>query len=217
MKKIFNFTRLHSVYLEALNSFDKTLVFESQVGRGRFLFMMFLSDEEDMESKDMLFLFLRNTNRILKIKTYGNHKKGKFEVYLKDEEQNYITEELQLNETGKTFDFDRFLDQLNCSIPLTIPVEEKINKIRANRNIIRELNVVDEADKTVLIGDKKLPVGSKPRDKTLRKLYLYTDGAEKDIALLIELLKKANRTVAWTTEDRRGDAADIRAIINQLN
>ncbi|ALP38218.1 hypothetical protein ASL14_20620 [Paenibacillus sp. IHB B 3084] len=49
----------------------------------------------------------------------------------------------------------------------------------------------------------KLPENKKPQDKTLRKLYVYTDGAVEDIAELIQLLKKFNMTVAWTTKDKK--------------
>ena len=61
-----------------------------------------------------------------------------------------------------------------------------------------------------------LSVGN-PRDKTLRKLYLYTDADPKDIDVLITLLKKFNRTVAWTTEDNNSKAADIHKLISKLS
>lgn len=49
----------------------------------------------------------------------------------------------------------------------------------------------------------RLPESKKPQDKTLRKLYVYTDGNVEDIAELIQLLKKFNMTVAWTTKDKK--------------
>lgn len=57
----------------------------------------------------------------------------------------------------------------------------------------------------------------KPQDKTLRKLYLYTDADVKDIDELIKLLKKFNRTVAWTTEDNNHKSANIRDLICALS
>lgn len=49
----------------------------------------------------------------------------------------------------------------------------------------------------------------KPQDRTLRKLYMYTEER-------IKKLKKANVTVAWTTEDQRFKAVDINAMINSI-
>ena len=49
----FDFSGLNNMYISALESLDKALAFDLKVGKGRFLFMMFLS-EEDKESKDML-------------------------------------------------------------------------------------------------------------------------------------------------------------------
>lgn len=75
----FNFNRLQNLYIATLHSFDKAMAFDIEIGRGRFLFMMYLSDE-DKESKDMLFVYMRNTRILRKIKMYGNHKKGDFKV-----------------------------------------------------------------------------------------------------------------------------------------
>lgn len=210
----FNFSQLKDIYFDALKSEDKTLIFESHIGKGRFLFMMFLS-KEDRESRDKLFIYLRNINRILSLIMYGSHKQGVFNVYIKDDTKKMLIEELQLTPSGESFDFENFLYQLNNSIPTSMPMEVKINKLRQNCDTIRSLNVIDEADKTVLIGERKLTKG-KPQDKTLRKLYMYTDGDPQDIALLIELLKKANMTVAWTSSSKSADVSKIRAMINNL-
>ncbi|MNC40122.1 hypothetical protein D3C75_888130 [compost metagenome] len=212
----FNFSELNNVYLEALLSDDKTLIFETHVGKGSFLFMMFLSDE-DNDSKDRLFIYLRNTKYILNVKMYGNHTKGKFEVYITDHVQNKLIEELQLTSNGDPFGFVRFLEQLNNSFPQTIDHNNKVAELRKNKSIISSLNVVDEADKTILIGEVRLPKNKKPQDKTLRKLYMYTDGAVQDIAQLILLLKKFNMTVAWTNVDKQNSTMNVRTLLNKLN
>lgn len=211
----FNFERLQNLYITTLKSYDKAMAFDMQVGRGRFLFMMYLSDE-DKDSKDMLFIYMRNTQILRKLKMYGNHVKGTFEVYISKDLKEQFIQELQLIPNGRDFDFNRFLNQLNENIPLNISQGMKVQTLRNNRNLIRELNVIDEAEKTVLIGDKHLSVGT-PRDKTLRKLYLYTDANTEDIDELIKLLKKFNRTVAWTTEDNNIQPADIHRMITSLN
>lgn len=43
--------------------------------------------EEDIESKDKLFIYLRNTNVFITVKLYGNHKNGKFKIYLSESNQ----------------------------------------------------------------------------------------------------------------------------------
>ena len=183
----FNFNRLQNIYFATLNSDDKATAFDIQIGKGRFLFMMYLSDE-DKEAKDTLFIYMRNTKVLRKLKMYGSHKKGTFDVYISEKIQNEMTEELCLTHSGKPFDFEHFLEELNSNIPLEIRQETKIKTLRENRKIISSLDVVDEAKKTVLIGDKHLSVG-KPQDKTLRKLYLYTDADVKDIDELIKVVK----------------------------
>lgn len=210
----FNLNRLQNLYISALHSFDKSMAFDINIGRGRFLFMMFLS-EEDKESKDMLFVYMRNTRTLRKIKMYGNHVNGDFKVYINEEIKNSFVQELQLNPNGGNFDFIHFLNQLNENIPLEIPQDLKVRNLRNNSALIRQLNVIDESEKTVLIGDKRLSVGT-PNDKTLRKLYLYTNASSEDVTCLIKLLKKLNRTVAWTTEDNGYKAADIRKVICSL-
>ncbi|PEO07244.1 hypothetical protein CN562_28245 [Bacillus wiedmannii] len=209
----FNFTNLQGVYLEGLDSDDKMTAFEININKGRFVFIMFLS-EEDSARRDELYIHLRRINKIIKLKTYGNHLKGNFEVWIKEKEKEDIISELGLQKNGTTFDFKLFLEQLNDKIPNTIPKEEKITTIRANKGVISELGI-DENDKIILIGTKHLSIGT-PQDKTLRKLYLYTDSEVEIIEDFIERLKETNSTVAWTTEDKRKDAPDIRNLINGL-
>lgn len=216
MTVTFNFSELNNVYLEALSSDDKTLIFETHIGKGRLLFMMFLSDE-DKDSKDKLFIYLRNTKRLLNIKMYGNHSIGKFEVYITDQMQNKLIEELQLNSYTGSFDFMRFLEQLNNSFPQTINHNNKIAELRKNKNIISPLNIVDDTDRTILKCEVRLPKNKKPQDKTLRKLYVYTDGSVEDISELIQLLKKFNMTVAWTKEDKKNTTTNVKALLSKLN
>ena len=207
----YNFNELKNVYMEALHSYDKSVAFDINIGRGRLLILLFLSEADD---RDSLFVYLRNTNRMCKFKMYGSHKKGDFKVYISEEEQDYMIAELQLREKGDKFQFEQFLNQINHSIPQSISIDEKVKTLRNNRNIIRAI-AIDENDKTVLIGTKKLSQGE-PQDKTLRKLYMYTEGNPETVTDLIKKLKNANMTVAWTTEDQRYRAADINAMINGI-
>ena len=65
-----------------------------------------------------------------------------------------------------------------------------------------------ESLKSILVGPRRLTKGT-PRDKTLRKLYLYTDYDSDEVDRLIDYLKATNMTVAWTTPDKADKAADI--------
>jgi len=212
--KQFNFTNMKNVYSESLKN-DQTLIFEISVGRGRFLFMMFFS-EDDKESKDKLFIYLRNTKTIIKSKLYGSHKNGDFIIYINNTNRKKLINELQLKNGKGDFNFDNFLTELNSKIPNTLSIGTKIQKFRENWDVIKKLPVIDEKDRTILIGERRLPKTQKPKEKTLRKLYLYTNGSVGDISELIKLLKKANMTVAWTNEKTKNCVSDLRQIINKL-
>lgn len=207
----YNFIRLKNIYEEALRSYDKSVAFDVKIGRGRFLILMFLSEADE---RDSLFVYMRNTMVMRKLKMYGSHRNGDFKVYISDEVQMRMKAELQLKEENATFDFERFLNEVNNAIPQEITMSQKVKTLRDNRNIIRTVGI-DEIEKTVLIGTKVLSKG-KPQDRTLRKLYMYTEESETVITELIKNLKKANMTVAWTTEEQRFKAADINAMINRL-
>ncbi len=207
----YNFIRLKNIYEEALRSYDKSVAFDVKIGRGRFLILMFLSEADE---RDSLFVYMRNTMVMRKLKMYGSHRNGDFKVYISDEVQMRMKAELQLKKGNATFDFERFLNEVNNAIPQEITMSQKVKTLRDNRNIIRTVGI-DEIEKTVLIGTKVLSKG-KPQDRTLRKLYMYTEESETVITEFIKNLKKANMTVAWTTEEQRFKAADINAMINSL-
>jgi len=207
----YNFIRLKNIYEEALRSYDKSVAFDVKIGRGRFLILMFLSEADE---RDSLFVYMRNTMVMRKLKMYGSHRNGDFKVYISNEVQMRMKAELQLQEGNATFDFEQFLNEVNNAIPQEITMSQKVKTLRDNRNIIRTVGI-DEIEKTVLIGTKVLSKG-KPQDRTLRKLYMYTEESETVITELIKNLKKANMTVAWTTEEQRFKAADINAMINSL-
>lgn len=66
-----------------------------------------------------------------------------------------------------------------------------------------------------MIGEKRVSKGS-PQEKTLRKLYIHTEGSVDDISMLIKCLKAANMTVAWTTEDSGIRSAEVRELISRV-
>ncbi|MFM4707565.1 hypothetical protein [Aeromonas caviae] len=198
----FNLSGLAAIYNESLRRLESTLAFEIVHGRGRFVFMMFFS-QEDKESKDRLFVQLRNTQVFLELKAYGSHRNGDFIIYFKEEDKEAIINELMLDGGVREFSFERFLEELNRQIPNELPLQTKLDKIRevwpqVGPNL---MNVVEDADKTNLIGIKKLPEGKNPKDKTLRKLYIHTNGSAEVISNLIEALRAARVTLAWTNRD----------------
>jgi hypothetical protein len=219
MKIEFNLSGLKDIYLEALKRSEPTLAFEVLNGRGRFLFLMFFS-QEDKESKDRLFVLLRNTQMFLKLKAYGSHRKGDFLIYFQDHDQQAIVRELDLSQGDSKFDFTKFLEQLNASLPSTLSLQNKINKVREVwpqvKNDLQE--VIDESDKNILIGIKRLPMGHNPKEKTLRKLYIYTNGSSQVISQLISVLKSVRITLVWTNNPNIASKSidEVMKMVNSL-
>lgn len=199
---------LTDIFIESNRKEEPTLVFEIKNGKGRFLFMMFF-DYEDETSKDYVFIFMKNISKMLKLKLYGNHEKGQFYIYLSGWMKDLFKKELLIetnNPAQNLFEFDRFFNDLNLAIPKTLSLSQKIYELKNSWNEVKKnlpKDIIDDEDKTILIGDVKLPPNKRPQEKTLRKLYLYADGNPEDIAELINRLKSLNRTVAWTNDINR--------------
>jgi hypothetical protein len=221
MKTIFNFSSLSSVYHEAFEGERPTVVFEIEHGVGRFVFMIFCS-EEDKGYTDDLFLYLARTNVLIPLKMYGNHSKGDFKVYLEEKEERYIRDELNIQPGTSPFILSEFLNKLNLLIPKTLPLPNVIGTMKRHRTLFETNAVlktkidVSEASKIYLIGPKRLASGKKPQEKTLRKLYLYVDADPHTITEFINALKKAGRTVAWT-DDKSKIKRGIREMIANIN
>jgi len=200
----FNFSRLKNIYSDAWSKKDPTIAFEIRLGAGCFVFMIFLS-KEDSDKNDRLFIYFRNIETLHQIKLYGYHLGGSFDAYISKKEEDLIRQELQLQGGGNPFNFNAFLNELNDNIPQFLPPTVKGETLRNTWNYIRDdmKNIIDDADKTILIGLKRLPEESKPRDKTLRKLYLYINGHDNDISDFIEAIKERNITLAWTNDPTR--------------
>lgn len=219
MSDPFNLTGLAPLYNEAFERDERTLAFEVKNGRGRFLFLMFF-DENDTDTNDQLFIYLRNIKYMLRIKLYGNHDGGQFDLYVKPWQEDKIKKELGIENGGSAspFKIEHFLHSLNASFPTSLPLTQKIETLRENwKNIRPDLpnRIVKDEDKTVLIGEKLVTNGY-PQEKTLRKLYIHTEGNAEDISTLIRCLKAANMTVAWTTEDNGIKSTEIRDLINRV-
>ena len=211
MGERYDLSGLKDIFNEAIQRNEPTIVFEINNGRGKFLFMMFF-DSQDESTKDQLFIFMRNTRKMVKLKMYGNHYQGQFYLYLADYVKELFKNELLLDsaDSNSKFDFDSFFNSMNYSIPRSLPLQAKITKIRESWGDVSDKlpkEIVDENEKTILIGDKSLPDGQKPRERTLRKLYLYADGNADDITNFISKLKRLNRTVAWTSDIKKLDFA----------
>lgn len=223
MALAFNLSGINSVYVAARQNDRQTIVFEVCNGRGIFVFMMFFSEEDT--SKDELFLYLARTRRMIKLKMYGRHEideshRNSFVVYLNDANQKFIREELGLEpgSGGIAFDFDRFLAALNADIPQQLNLAELQANCKIYITAFRDpalRHVVDDQKKIYLIGPKKLPPEQNPREKTLRKLYLYVDADVDVLEQFIAELKKRRMTLAWTDEPERA-TKDIRQLLSQM-
>ncbi|WP_433704171.1 hypothetical protein [Paraburkholderia sacchari] len=188
-----------AVWFEALDQDEPTVAFEIRNGRGRFLFMMFF-DPEDEKTKDKLLVFLQSTRYMLKLKLYGAHDRGDFRIFLEDWQVEKIKRELQLEGgEGPAFDIAKFLDVLNASIPRSVPLSTKVKLLRENRGAYQDdlADILDFHKRTELIGERQLPPEKKPRERTLRKLYLYSAQSPEDVAAYIVDLKRRNCTVCW--------------------
>ncbi|WP_432355638.1 hypothetical protein [Sporosarcina sp. A2] len=211
-KDRFNLTNMFNIYKQAEEE-TKTIIFESHIGSGRFLVMSFFTDDDE-STKDIIFLYLRNTNVFVKTKLYGNHAKGDFYIYPNEDTKSKLIAELQLREGSGGFSFTTFMEQFNKSIPESISSDLKVNLIKNNNDIINQTGAIDEADKIYLLTIKRLNSGV-PQDKTLRKLYMYTENKSVDIDSLIKILKKVNYTAVWGRTKPQNDF-NIQSWINTL-
>lgn len=211
MGEPFDFSRINNIYVAARQNDRQTVVLEVLNGRGIFVFMMFFSDDD--ESYDQLFLYLARTARMIPLKMYGRHnvyepEKNKFVVYLSPQDKEYIRDELGLEGGGRAFDFDGFLKALNEGIPQELTFADLQANCRTHRDAFRQpkiRQVVDDAHKIYLIGPMSLVLPKKPREKTLRKLYLHIDAEPYVLERFISALKRKNMTVAWTDKAERAN------------
>jgi len=213
----FNFKGLHPVFVEAVRNHEPSIAFALQEGPGRFVFLLFLATNSKGEidwGGLELFILLGRTQRMLRFDLFGNHfKQGDFRVWLKGGDEQAIRNELGIIDAanGPNFVLQNFLAKLNGMIPTTLPLAAKIDTIKGNRAAIDAhcRDHIDEASKVYLLGVKVLPKGSRPREETLRKLYML-DVATADISALIGHLKRIRWTVCWTdTEPTTNKFAEV--------
>lgn len=208
----FNFDGLHPVVVEAVKRHEPSVAFALTDGPGKFVFLLFLVTDSKggiVWPGLELFILLGRTQRMLRLKLFGNHfRKGDFKVWLDADKERAIRKELGLEEAGSgpAFVLKDFLAKLNGMIPTTLPLAAKIEAIQRERPAIEAhcKDYLDEASKVYLLGVKTLPEGSNPREETLRKLYML-DVDPADIAALIGHLKRIRWTVCWTATKPSSD------------
>lgn len=219
MSEPFNLNGLKDIYNAAYKRDEPTLAFELRDGKGRFIFMMFFSQDDDA-SKDRLFVFLGNTNTLLKFKTYGSHRQGDFKIYVNRFEEQAIRRELDIQGGAVRFDLPTLLQNLNSQIPHNLPLEKTIDVLRKEKAAFSEQSelrsLVDDAAKIYLIGTVRLPENKRPREKTLRKLYLHLNYSSNTVTEFIAALKMTNHTVAWT-DDKLKANFDIQSMLRGIN
>ncbi|HGO5848460.1 DUF6037 family protein [Mannheimia haemolytica] len=214
----FNLTGLHNAYSEAIQRRDFTFAFEVSMPPGRFIFFMFFA-ENDKQSKDLLYLYLQNTNRLEQIKLYGSHRNGNFEIYLNSRLEEAIRAELGIVGGGnRPFSLYNFFEQLNRNIPQHLPAHAKIDTLRQYYPQIRERipRVVNDAEKIYWMGFMR-PKNGTPREQTLRKLYIHTHCNHQQIDQLLQAMAPYGVTLRWTDSEERAKRADFASMINELN
>lgn len=198
----FDLNGLAPLYAECRRRRETTLVFETRIETGVFVGLMFF-DHEDDESRDRFFFYMARTNRMFETKLYGNHRQGAFYIYVQPEHVEAFRAELGIEPGGKhPFCAEEFLRRFNAAIPGTLSYTTKIQIFRTHspglsRQVLMKRHV-SEANKVHWIGLRTLTPPEKPRERTLRKLYLYLDAPAATIERLIAVLKETNTTVCWS-------------------
>ncbi|WCM19918.1 hypothetical protein NDK50_00055 [Paraburkholderia bryophila] len=208
----FNFTGLHPAFLEAVQRHEPSIAFTLTDGIGKFTFLLFMKTDSAGKivwGQQELFILLARTQGMIRRGLYGNHRAGgDFTVYLTDEHENAIRAELGLGKsaTGNAFVLRDFLAKLNGLIPTSIPLEAKTAVIREHRVAIKAhcADYIDKAARVYLLRAGPLADGKRPREETLRKLYML-DASREDVAALIRNLKQIRWTTFWTDKQPTSD------------
>src|SRR5690606_29174295 len=149
-------------------------------GKGLFLFMMFF-DYEDDSTKDVIYIFMKNIQRMLKLKLYGNHLKGQFDIYIDEWMKELFRRELlhEDSQSSQKRSVENFFRALHLSITSKLTLSDKVNVRRRSWSEVSShlpADGRDEGAKKILIGDVQLANNTKHTGKTRQRLYLYADG-----------------------------------------
>ena len=153
----FNLSGLKGIYNQALNKDELIISFEINNGKGRFLFMMFFNKGD--KKTDKLYIFMRNTQKMLTLKLYGNPYKGDFKFYLNSESMIRIKAELMIgnNNLSHPFTFSSFVEKINSSIPKNLLLEKSIETLRNSwleiKNYIPKNIIDDNKKQSLLVSD----------------------------------------------------------------
>ncbi|MFD1555199.1 hypothetical protein ACFSHT_06075 [Paraburkholderia silviterrae] len=208
----FNFKGLHPAFLEAVNRHEPSIAFALAEGKGKFVFLLFMATDSAgriVWGALEMFILLANTQKMLRFKLLGNHKiAGDFKVRLTEGDKQAIRAELGLGGAagGPAFVLLDFLSKLNGMIPASIPLEAKVAVIKGESKAINAhcKSYLDDATKVYLLAARPLPNGKRPREETLRKLYML-DAEPSAIAALIRNLKMIRWTTYWTATKPASD------------
>jgi len=214
----FNLTGMRSILRDAIIKGVETIAFEIKEGEGKFIFMMFISDDD--ESKDIIYILMVGTRTLIEKKMYGNHRKGDFLIYIKNDEAEKFRQEIGGQGGQNAFQIGAFLEKVNGRIPEKTSRSENIKCLSENKNSISEhqkiRRKVDESQKIYLIGTMKLPEGKSPSELRMRKLSLYLDADPSTISWICDKLRERNRTTKWT-DQRELAVQDISGVIAELD
>lgn len=208
----FNFTGLHALCVEARDRHQGTIAFEANNGKGLFVFVVWIHENEKgtLDWTDVrLVLLLVRTQKVISRKLYGSHLAGgEFNVWFSEDHARLIRAELGIEDAGSGhFSLPAFLGALNAAIPQSLSLFATVNVIRRRQAVLRpELrDAVDEAQKIYLLGCRQLRAPQHPRERTLRKLYMLQRDPQA-IVDFIRVLRDKNVTVCWTDKRPSSDA-----------
>uniref|UniRef100_UPI00223EED04 hypothetical protein n=1 Tax=Providencia rustigianii TaxID=158850 RepID=UPI00223EED04 len=147
------------------------------------------------------------------LKMYGSHARGDFILYVNGWQEQLIRDELGIqNGQQNHFILNDFLNRLNNQIPQQIDYHLTANVLRDNKDAINSnlSSIIDDALKVNLVGIRRLQDNARARDKTLRKLYLYSDGNGDDIAAFIDAINADGRfTIGWREDSSSMSFSDL--------
>jgi len=203
------------LYFQALKEERQSIVFEIQKGIGRFVFMIFF-DENDKNRNDF-FLLLGRTQQFREFQLYGSHKKSETRIFLNGKDVEAVRKELDIQAGGKIpFDAYGFMRGIAKEFPHELTIVQSMTKLREYKKVVMDEprldKIVPSKDKRFFLHPMSLPEDRRPREPTLRKLYLNLDAEPRVIERFILWLKRQNKTVKWT--DQEQPSPNLQAFIN---
>ena len=200
-----NLTGLAPLIGNAFAREEATIAFSLKEGLGQFAFLIFVPTGPDgkilHEKLELCLLLCRTKTVIGPMKLYGSHRNGDYKVFVGKAEEESFKRELGIEnlEPPRPFSIKAFLETLHTKFPTECPLSMTISTIQTNLDLVKQIQkeFIDDTEKVYFLGFRPLAPNKKPREETLRKLYVLPCDPKK-LAAVVSTLKQSNTTVAWT-------------------